>query len=253
MSIMRASERAAPVWGVLGLAARNRQILTYEMLGRLIGVPARGLGHLLEPIQSYCLINSLPPLTILVVQESTGLPGSGFNAATAEEYARKQLEVFEFDWMKHGAPTPDVLEKASSEYPSRRTNFPLKHTEAHLPFDEEKEYQTLGKNPTIFRARKSRGGITFFTGRERRTKVHLSNAEIESCLAHFEKMSWFPLGNTIDALKPNGLGEYFKKVLRKSPKFASHFAAVLHSQGRLLCKYGPNNAVDLRVASGRDK
>ncbi len=119
MNIMTAPERAAQIWAVLALAARNRQILTYDMLGRLIGVPARGLGHLLEPIQSYCLINRLPPLTNLVVQEATGLPGSGFTAATAEEYARKQLEVFAFDWLEHGAPTPDDLERAASERPSR--------------------------------------------------------------------------------------------------------------------------------------
>jgi hypothetical protein len=119
MTIMTASERAAQIWAVLGLAARNRQILTYEMLGRLIGVPARGLGHLLEPIQSYCLINNLPPLTILVVQEATGLPGSGFSAVTASEYAGKQLEVFNFDWLEHGAPTPDVLDRAATQRPSR--------------------------------------------------------------------------------------------------------------------------------------
>ena len=76
MSIMKATERASQIWAVLALAARNRQILTYEIVGRLIGVPARGLGHLLEPIQSYCLLKDLPPLTILVVQETTGLPGS---------------------------------------------------------------------------------------------------------------------------------------------------------------------------------
>ncbi len=61
MSITSASKRAAQIWSVLGLAARNRQILTYQMLGKLIGVPARGLGYLLEPIQSYCLLNELPP------------------------------------------------------------------------------------------------------------------------------------------------------------------------------------------------
>lgn len=119
MSIMTAPERAAQIWAVLSLAARNRQILTYEMLGRLIGVPARGLGHLLEPIQSYCLINNLPPLTILVVQEATGLPGSGFTGATAGEYAKKQLDVFVFDWLQHGAPTPELLDRASAERPSR--------------------------------------------------------------------------------------------------------------------------------------
>src|SRR5262245_42313467 len=100
MAIMSTTERAAQIWAVLALAARNRQILTYEIVGRLIGVPARGLGQLLEPIQSYCMLKDLPPLTILVVQEGTGAPGSGFTAASASEFSKKQLEVFGFDWLE---------------------------------------------------------------------------------------------------------------------------------------------------------
>jgi hypothetical protein len=65
------------------------------------------------------MVNNLPPLTILVVQEATGLPGSGFTAATAGEYARKQLDVFGFDWLGLGAPTPETLERAVAEHPSR--------------------------------------------------------------------------------------------------------------------------------------
>ena len=119
MVIMSAGERAAQIWAVLALAARNRQILTYEIVGRLIGVPARGLGHLLEPIQSYCLVKDLPPLTILVVREGTGTPGSGFSAASANEFSKKQLDVFGFDWLDHGAPTPEELSTAVTQRPSR--------------------------------------------------------------------------------------------------------------------------------------
>ena len=119
MSIMSAPQRAAQIWSVLGLAARNRQILTYRMVGKLIGVPARGLGHLLEPIQSYCLLNKLPPLTILVVLGDSGMPSTGFSAAPASDLARKQLEVFAYDWIEHGAPRPDELEQAVKELPSR--------------------------------------------------------------------------------------------------------------------------------------
>ena len=111
---MRTPERAAQVWAVLALAARNRQILTYGLLGKLIGVPPVGLGQLLEPIRSFCLLHDLPPLTILVVQEETGLPGSGFTAASAALFARSQLQVFEFDWLEHGAPAPGELESAVS-------------------------------------------------------------------------------------------------------------------------------------------
>jgi hypothetical protein len=116
---MTAGERAAQVWAVLALAARNRQVLTYELVSQLVGVPARGLGQILERIQSYCLLNKRPPLTILVVQEGTGFPGSGFTAASAEDYGRKQMEVFAHDWLSGGPPTPEQLEQAAADLPSR--------------------------------------------------------------------------------------------------------------------------------------
>jgi hypothetical protein len=114
---MEASERAAQIWSVLAWAATNRQVLTYVILGRLIGVPAFGLGNLLEPVQSYCLVKGLPPLTILVVSEDTGLPSSGFTAA--EDIPKAQLSVFQHDWLETSAPTPEDLAAALSERPSR--------------------------------------------------------------------------------------------------------------------------------------
>ncbi|MBI1918906.1 MAG: hypothetical protein HYS12_29810 [Planctomycetes bacterium] len=113
---MTVYERAAQIWSVLALAARNRQVLTYDIVGRLIGVPRHGLGRLLEPIQSYCLLNRLPPLTILVVSEETGIPGMGFIAA--QNIPRTQVEVFAFDWSEHGAPSPERLEQAVQQLPS---------------------------------------------------------------------------------------------------------------------------------------
>jgi hypothetical protein len=113
---MRASERAAQIWAVLALAATNRQILTYPLVSRLIGVPHAGLGQLLEPIQSYCLVNNLPPLTILVVSSESGLPGVGFIATN--DIPKTQQIVFDFDWLTHGAPSPETLAHAVEERPS---------------------------------------------------------------------------------------------------------------------------------------
>jgi hypothetical protein len=113
---MIASERAAQIWSVLSLAALNRQVLTYPLLSQLVGVPAPALGQLLEPIQSYCLVHELPPLTILVVSSRTGLPGAGFIAAA--DIPRHQQVVFEFNWREHGAPTPDAFAEAVRNRPS---------------------------------------------------------------------------------------------------------------------------------------
>ncbi len=106
---MTRDQRAAQIWPVLVLAARNRQTLTYSMLARMIGVPMPGLGRLLEPIQSYCQNNNLPPLTILVVKD-TGVPGTGFTAA--EDIPRNQQKVFEMDWIKRGSPSVEEFAKA---------------------------------------------------------------------------------------------------------------------------------------------
>ncbi|MCU1716439.1 hypothetical protein [Pseudomonas sp. 5P_3.1_Bac2] len=111
-------ERASQIWAVLALAAKGRQSLTYGILSKLIGVPAAGMGKLLEPIQSYCLIEKLPPLTILVVQQDSGLPGTGFTGAKATEFAKDQMRVFAFDWIDHGNPQPEKLEQAAKQQPS---------------------------------------------------------------------------------------------------------------------------------------
>jgi hypothetical protein len=113
---MRVPERAAQIWSLLAWAAHCRQVLTYDIVSKLIGVPRVALGPLLEPIQSYCLVNQLPPLSILVVRGDSGLPGTGFVAA--QDIPRTQLEVFSYDWLGHGAPSPEQLEEAVKQRPS---------------------------------------------------------------------------------------------------------------------------------------
>jgi len=113
---MTVPQRASQIWPILTLTAANKQILTYDFLAKLIGVPPPALGQLLEPIQSYCLVKKLPPLTILVVSKKTGLPGSSFSAVS--EIPKYQIKVFEYDWLKHGCPAPEEFAKAVRELPS---------------------------------------------------------------------------------------------------------------------------------------
>ena len=63
---MNVYQHAAQIWSLLVWAARSRQTLTYEILAKLINIPQFRLGPHLEPIQSFCLLNDLPPLTCLV-------------------------------------------------------------------------------------------------------------------------------------------------------------------------------------------
>lgn len=108
---MTKAERACQIWGILAWVAKNRQSLTYSHLSKLIGVPTAGLGQLLEPIQSFCIRENLPPLCILVVQQESGLPGSGFIGAKESDFPKAQIQVFNFDWLEYGNPQPEGFEK----------------------------------------------------------------------------------------------------------------------------------------------
>ncbi len=110
------------MWSVLAFAARSRQMLTYSMMSQLTGMMTPGVGQMLEPIQSYCLLNKRPPLTVLVVSDSTGLPGRGFIAAA--DVPKALVDVFAFDWLKHGAPTPQEFAAALAQRPSNGVREP---------------------------------------------------------------------------------------------------------------------------------
>ena len=93
---MKASERSAQIWAVLAWAAQSRQNITYGQLAQVTGAFTGGLGAWLEPIQSYCITNKLPPLSLLVLQQETGMPGPGFTGTLAEDLAKAQARVFIF-------------------------------------------------------------------------------------------------------------------------------------------------------------
>ncbi len=113
---MTRTERAWQVWPLLAFAAKNRQVLTYDLVSKLTGMSAVGLGAVLEPIQSYCLLNKLPPLSAVVVSKSTGLPGVGFIAAS--DVPKALIQIFERDWLSIPCPTPEMLGDAVQRHPS---------------------------------------------------------------------------------------------------------------------------------------
>lgn len=105
-------ERAAQIWALLVLAARARQILTYDLIAKAIGVPRTAVGGLLAPIQAYCLRKGLPPLTVLVVSEKDGMPGEGFIGAA--DIPQAQADVFGHAWLSSRAPTVEELSAAGT-------------------------------------------------------------------------------------------------------------------------------------------
>ena len=113
---MTRGQRAAQIWPLLSLCAVHRQTLTYDMLAKLIGGFTPGLGQLLEPIQSHCILQDWPPLSVLVVGNKSGTPGEGFIAAA--DVPAAQAEVFSFPWLEKAKPDEHVLEEACRKLPS---------------------------------------------------------------------------------------------------------------------------------------
>jgi putative restriction endonuclease len=99
--------RALQIWQILIGAAKSRQILTYGILADMLGYKGAGvfaqpLGH----IMYYCQQNKLPPLTIIVVNQDTGIPGTGLTGA---DLSADRESVFRFDWYGLIPPSPEDL------------------------------------------------------------------------------------------------------------------------------------------------
>lgn len=93
---MKRSERALQIWQILISAAHNRQILTYKIVGKITGMGSGTQAQTLDMIMRYCRRHRLPPLTSLVVKETTGRPGTGLT--TVVELNRDRENVFRHNW-----------------------------------------------------------------------------------------------------------------------------------------------------------
>jgi len=111
---MNKYQRALQLWSLLALAARNQQLLSYDLVGQLIGVPEYGLGPLLDPVYYYCMAQNLPPLTAIAISRVTGRPQQGFQLPPnySNDVDAAQASVFAFDWVSRGAPSPQDFEAA---------------------------------------------------------------------------------------------------------------------------------------------
>lgn len=91
-------ELAGLAWAPLVAAAQRRHKPTYEELAQSIGTRGVSLmGQVLEPLQRYCLEKSLPPLTSIVINKRTGLPGKGFTAVSGDPEDAQEA-TFTWDW-----------------------------------------------------------------------------------------------------------------------------------------------------------
>lgn len=104
-------ERSAQFWAVLVLAARAHQVVSYEQMEQMTGLPSHCQTQTLANILDYCQQQQLPRLTCIVVAKATGMPASDdFQELDLDAEIRR---VFVFDWFSHGAPTPADFQTAS--------------------------------------------------------------------------------------------------------------------------------------------
>lgn len=118
---MTQSQRASQIWPLLVCAARDRKIYTYKEVAEALGMPRawRSIGGFLHPIMLLCRENEVPPLTVLVVNRTTGLPGVGLTTAgelTSERVKTEQEKVFAHDWSWITPPTPKEFERVLSKF-----------------------------------------------------------------------------------------------------------------------------------------
>jgi hypothetical protein len=129
---MTYEQRAVQIWSVLVFAARNQQILSYQLLESLTGVPKHIVAPILGKVEAYCDTHKLPKLTSLVVNQRDGVPGylypgyagthSGPVDADDPEHPREakdskaellmelfkeQSRVFVYDWLKDKVPSEE--------------------------------------------------------------------------------------------------------------------------------------------------
>ncbi|SRR5258708_40218646 len=99
--------RALQAWLILiGQAQIKRKPFTYEELGEKMNFPYFGLARVLGRIKRFCELNDLPPLTVLVVNKKTGIPGSGLGEM---DYQKEQERVLAINWYNIMPPTLEEL------------------------------------------------------------------------------------------------------------------------------------------------
>lgn len=114
--------RALQIWQILIGFAYSRKITTYGEIANILdykgaGTMDRQLGHILH----FCAQNKLPPLTVLVVNSDTGLPGDGFDSIL--DLHKERERVFDYKWFELVPPSPNDFSKSWKK--AEKNNFKI--------------------------------------------------------------------------------------------------------------------------------
>ena len=107
-------ERAYRAWNILVNCASQNKKITYKDIASFLNLKHhRPVRYFLDIIQNYCLNEKLPPLTILVVNQS-GFPGQGFIAWDVNNFDEGIKLVYEYNWKN--IPNPFEYAKTGDTY-----------------------------------------------------------------------------------------------------------------------------------------
>ena len=96
-------------------AATQKQLLNYDDVSRRIGYKGAGvIGPILDYVHQWCLANNLPPLTTLVVNKATGMPGVGLTSVV-NNIPKKWQKVWNYNWLDIVPPTANEWAKIYGE------------------------------------------------------------------------------------------------------------------------------------------
>jgi len=94
--------RTPDVFDYLKQCVTQRRTTTYGEIGQNVGLAAQGTAKPLYYIRDKCLERKLPPITAIVFNKSTGLPGKGLKPdgtqVTPAEWKDMLGQVFATDW-----------------------------------------------------------------------------------------------------------------------------------------------------------
>ncbi|QWC00203.1 hypothetical protein KHQ88_01155 [Mycoplasmatota bacterium] len=84
-------------WDILVDLANEHRTIYYQDLGDQIGYSPQSVGSVLSLLQNHCIWKDIPPITVLVINKETDMPGIGYR----ERYGRVEKdteETFKYKW-----------------------------------------------------------------------------------------------------------------------------------------------------------
>lgn len=89
-------------------------LITYGEVAERMGMDRRAghtLGRQLGIVANFCISNNLPPLNVIVVNQTSHMPGDDVIYRKSRKIPDEQRAVYDFDWFSVRIPTTGTFRK----------------------------------------------------------------------------------------------------------------------------------------------